>query len=164
MADGDTVTVDLDRWTYEDGGKTSEGEVERPAPTPGAPGIRKDSHSGVDVELGSKVNPPGFDEQLLGLETGATTSFPVRYPADHQIGELAGTRVAYTVTVKNIRRRVLPALDDEFAKDLGEFEDLASLRTRVRSDLEHEARHSADRDVRAELMKQLAARVPFEVG
>jgi len=163
VVEGDTVTVDLDRWTYEDGGKTPEGEAERPAPTPGAPGIRKDSHSGVDVELGSKVNPPGFDEQLLGLEAGATTSFPVRYPADHAIGELAGTQVAYTVTVKSLRRRVLPALDDEFAKDLGEFEDLASLRTRVRSDLEHEARHSADREVRAELMKQLAARVPFEV-
>jgi trigger factor len=58
---------------------------------------------------------------------------------------------------------VLPALDDEFAKDLGEFESLDALRARVREDLEHEARHGADREMRAELMKQLAARVPFEV-
>jgi trigger factor len=58
---------------------------------------------------------------------------------------------------------VLPALDDEFAKDLGEFESLELLRARVREDLEHEARHTAEREVRAELLKQLAARVPFEV-
>jgi trigger factor len=71
--------------------------------------------------------------------------------------------VGYTVTVKELRRRVLPELDDEFAKDLGEFDTLDALRTRVREDLEHEARHSAERDLRAELMKQLAARVPFDV-
>jgi len=71
--------------------------------------------------------------------------------------------VTYTVTVKSLTRRVLPELDDEFAKDLGEFETLEALRARVREDLEHEARHSAERDMRADLMKQLAARVPFEV-
>ena len=58
---------------------------------------------------------------------------------------------------------MLPELDDEFAKDLGEFETLDALRARVREDLEHEARHAAEREVRGELMKQLAARVPFEV-
>jgi len=69
----------------------------------------------------------------------------------------------YTGTVKGIKRRVLPELDDEFAKDLGEFETLDALRGRVRADLEHEARHGAEREVRGELMKQLAARVPFEI-
>jgi trigger factor len=58
---------------------------------------------------------------------------------------------------------VLPALDDEFAKDLGDFPTLDALRARVREDLEHEARHASERAVRADLMKQLAARVPFEV-
>ena len=94
---------------------------------------------------------------------GATKSFTTHYPADYPIGELANTDVSYTVTVKDIKRRVLPELDDEFAKDLGEFETLDALRARVREDLEHEARHAAERDVRAALMKQLAARVPFEV-
>ena len=69
----------------------------------------------------------------------------------------------YTVTVKSLKRRVLPELDDEFAKDLGEFDTLEALRARVREDLEHEARHAVDRDVRGELMKQLATRLPFEV-
>ncbi|MGE3512215.1 MAG: trigger factor [Vicinamibacterales bacterium] len=163
LVDGDTATLDLERYSYTDGGKPAEGEPERAAHEPDAPGVTKDAHTGVDVELGSKVNPPGFDVQLLGLEVGASKNFPIRYPADYAIGELAGTTVAYRVEVKGIKRRVLPDLDDEFAKDMGEFESLDALRARVRSDLEHEARHAAERETRAELMKQLAGRVPFEL-
>jgi trigger factor len=127
------------------------------------PGGKPDAHKDVSIELGAKANPPGFDEQLLGLEVGATKSFTLHYPADYPIGELAGTDVSYTVTVKGLKRRVLPELDDEFAKDLGEFETLDALKTRVREDLEHEAKHAAEREDRAELMKQLAAKLPFDV-
>ena len=137
VVDGDTVTIDLTR--------------------------NKDTHTDVSVELGSKANPPGFDAQLLNMEAGATKEFTLTYPADYAISEMAGKDVDYKVTLKGIKRRVLPALDDEFAKDLGDFDTLDALRARVREDLEHEARHGADRDVRAELMKQLAARVPFAV-
>jgi trigger factor len=139
---GDTLTVDLDR-------KDAEGKT--------------DSHKDVNVELGAKANPPGFDEQLLGLEVGSTKAFTVQYPSDYAISELAGQGVSYNVLVKGLRRRVLPELDDEFAKDMGQFDTLEALKARVREDLEHEARHAAERDVRADLMKQLAGRVPFEV-
>ena len=71
--------------------------------------------------------------------------------------------VKYDVTVKAIRKRFVPPLDDEFAKDTGEFDSLDALRVRVREDLEHEARHEAERELRADLMKQLAARVRFDV-
>ena len=142
VVDGDIVTVDLER--TDAGGKA-------------------DKHTDVTIELGASANPPGFDAQLLGLEVGATKSFTIQYPADHPIGELANTEVSYTVTVKAIKRRVLPELDDEFAKDLGEFDTLDALTSRVRGDLEHEAGHAAERAVRADLMKQLAARVSFEV-
>ena len=142
---GDTVVVDLER---------REGRDPEP---------RADKHENVSIELGSKANPPGFDEQLLGLEAGTSKSFTIRYPPDYTIAELANTEVAYTVAAKAIKRRVLPDLDDEFAKDLGEFETLEALRSRVREDLEHEARHAAERDVRGDLMKQLARRVPFEL-
>jgi trigger factor len=142
VVEGDTVTLDLTR-------TTGTGQT--------------DAHKDVAVELGAKGNPPGFDEQLLGLEPGSAKTFAVHYPADYAITELAGTDVTYQAAVKGIRRRVLPALDDEFAKDLGEFDTLESLRARVREDLEHEARHGAERDLRADLTRQLAARVPFEV-
>jgi len=137
VGEGDTVTLDIKRGD--------------------------ETHNDVAVELGAKANPPGFDEQLLGLEPGATKSFTIHYPADYAITELANTEVHYTVTLKAIRRRVLPDLDDEFAKDLGEFTTLDALRARVREDLEHDARHAAERAVRADLMRQLAGRVPFEV-
>jgi len=117
----------------------------------------------VNVELGAKANPPGFDEQLLGLEVGATKAFSIQYPSDYSITELAGQAVSYNVLVKSLKRRVLPELDDEFAKDMGQFDTLDALKARVREDLEHEARHASEREVRADLMKQLAKRVPFEV-
>jgi trigger factor len=122
-----------------------------------------DHHHDVSIELGAKANPPGFDEQLLGLEAGAAKTFTLHYPEDYTITELANTDVSYTVKVKSLKRRVLPELDDEFAKDLGEFATLDALTARVREDLEHEATHAAERELRAELMKQLAARVPFDV-
>jgi trigger factor len=142
VVESDTLTVDLDR-------KDPDGKVE--------------SHKDVAITLGAKANPPGFDAQLFGLDIGATRSFTIQYPADYAITELQNTSVDYTVTVKGIKRRVVPELDDEFAKDLGQFENLDALRARVREDLVHEARHAAEREVRAEMMKQLAARVPFEV-
>jgi trigger factor len=142
VVDGDIATVDLER-------TDAAGKV--------------DTHADVTVELGASANPPGFDAHLLGLDVGASTSFAIHYPADHPIGELANTDVSYTVTVKGIKRRVLPELDDEFAKDLGEFDTLEALRKRVRDDLEHEAGHAAERAVRGDLMKQLAARVSFDV-
>jgi trigger factor len=142
-----------------DHGDSATLDIERRGGDQDAPDLHRD----VNVELGSKANPPGFDEQLIGLEVGATKSFSIHYPADHPIGELANTDVSYKVTVKGIKRRILPELDNEFAKDLGEFETLDALSARVREDLEVEARLAAERQVRAGLMKQLAQRVPFEV-
>jgi trigger factor len=142
IVEGDSATLDLER-------RTAKGET--------------DSHQDVNIDLGSTANPPGFDEQLLGLEAGATKTFSIHYPADYAVSELADSDVSYTAHVKSVKRRILPELDDDFAKDLGEFETLDALRMRVREDLEHEARHAAEREVRGELMKQLAARLPFEV-
>jgi trigger factor len=139
---GDTALVDLERREAADAPET---------------------HKGVSVEVGAPVNPPGFDEQLLGLEAGGTKTFAITFPSDYAAADLAGKTVTYTVTVHGIKRKILPALDDELAKDLGEFDSLAALRARVRADLEHEARHAAEREIRTTMMKQLAARVPFEV-
>lgn len=142
IIDGDIVTVDIDRKDATGAG---------------------DNHKDVAIEIGAAANPPGFDAQLFGLEVGATKSFSITFPADYASAELAGTTVDYAVAVKAIKRRVLPELDDEFAKDMGEFENLDALRARVRADLEHEAGHSAENELRGALMKQLATRVPFDI-
>lgn len=122
-----------------------------------------DKHDQVSIELGAPSNPPGFDAEMIGMTPGTTKSFTITYPADYTIAELAGGTVDYTVTLKEIKKRVVPPLDDELAKDLGEFDSLDALRARVREDLEHEAMHAAERQLRQDLLKQLAARVPFTV-
>ena len=145
--DGHTVVVDLERQPF-----SKEGEAGK-----------KDQHEGVPVEIGAASNPPGFDAELKGLTPGTTKSFRLRYPDDYAAQELAGSEVAYTITVHGIRKRVVPPLDDEFAKDMGEFETLDALRVRVREDLEAEAREAAERQVRSDILKKLAERVPFPV-
>ncbi|MCX6538924.1 MAG: trigger factor [Acidobacteria bacterium] len=132
-----------------------------PAGASGKPGHEK--HDNVTIELGASANPPGFDDELTGLEIGAGKTFTIHYPADFAATELAGTEVEYTVTLKSIKQRVVPALDDDFAKDLGSFETLAELRERVRHDLQHEADHESDQEVRSALLSDLAKRVSFDV-
>lgn len=140
---GDTVVLTLDR-------ERADGK-----------GPEKDHHDNVSIEIGASANPPGFDEALLGLNVGEEKTFVVHYPADYAIKDLAGVDVTYHVRVTALKRRIVPALDDELAKDLGEFETLDALRTRVREDLTREAEAVADRELRAELLKQLAGRVGF---
>jgi len=139
---GDTVVVDLVRE---------------------APGEAADRHESVSIEIGASANPPGFDDHLVGLSVGDEKQFPVDYPADYSVKELAGTAVQYTVTVKDIKTRVVPALDDELAKDLGEFDSLEGLRARVREDMQRDAERTAERELRNDLLRQLAGRVTFEI-
>jgi trigger factor len=143
---GDSVMLDLERTAV---GETGESQT--------------DKHENVTVDIGAPANPPGFDEALAGLRAEDSKSFDVTYPDDYTIKELAGTTVKYAAALKAIRKRVVPELDDEFAKDVGEFENLEALRTRVRGDLEHEAMHEAEREMRADLLKQLAGRVTFDI-
>ena len=148
---GDSVLMDLVRTAAEDPASGPEGE------------LKSDTHENVTVDIGASANPPGFDDELMGLTASEQKTFDIRYPDDYAIKELAGTTVNYVVTVKAVRTRIVPALDDEFAKDVGDYASLDALRARVRQDLEHEAGHEAEREMRAALMKQLAARVTFEV-
>jgi trigger factor len=145
----DSVMLDLARTAVGESGESGESQT--------------DNHENVTVDIGAPANPPGFDEALAGLRAGDSKSFDVKYPDDYTIKELAGTTVKYSASIKAVRKRVVPALDDEFAKDVGDFDNLNALRARVRGDLEHEARQDAEREMRAELLKQLAARVNFDV-
>jgi len=139
---GDTVVVDLVR----------EAEGETP-----------DRHENISIEMGASANPPGFDDQVIGMAVGDSKRFAVEYPEDYTVKEMAGTTVHYTADVKGIKTRVVPALDDEFARDLGEFETLDALRTRVREDLVRDAERNAERELRNDLLRQLGQRVSFEI-
>jgi trigger factor len=150
VADGDVTTLDLARRGLD----APDGAPETPP---------EDRHEGVTIELGRADNPPGFDTELMGLTVGESKSFELAYPDGHEQQALAGTRVAYDVELKAVQRRVLPDLDDAFAKSVGKFETLDALKTRIASDLEREARAESNREVRQDLMTQLASRVTVEV-
>lgn len=143
VAHGDTVTLDLTR---------------RPVQPP----AEAETHTDVQVEIGAAGNPPGFDEHVTGLDIGATTTFTVTLPADEQT-EPDGSEVEYAVSVKAIHQRVLPDLDDDFARDLGTHETLEALQTQVSEDLQANAEGESDRKMRDELLTQLAGRMPGEV-
>jgi trigger factor len=128
-----------------------------------AEGETPDRHENISIEMGASANPPGFDDQVIGMAVGDTKQFAVDYPADYTVTEMAGSSVSYTVTVKAIKSRVVPALDDEFARDLGEFETLEALTTRVREDLVRDAERNAERELRNDLLRQLGQRVTFEI-
>ena len=142
VAEGDAVVLHLDR-TGPDG--------------------KLDRHDDVTVQLGAPGNPPGFDAQLVGMSDGEARTFTIHFPESYPASDLANTDPVYAVTLKGIRRRVLPNVDDEFAKDMGEFESLAALRERIGADLREEAEEKARRQVRSALYKQLSQRVTFEL-
>jgi trigger factor len=144
---GDTAAVDLERRALDEKGE--------PGPT--------EKHENVSLEMGAAVNPPGFDEQLAGMRAGEEKAFTVHYPADYAITELQSKDVEYTVKVRAVRRRVVPPLDDDLAKEVSDAETLDKLREKVRDGLAHEASHDADRKLRSDLLKALAGKVTFEV-
>ncbi len=113
------------------------------------------------MEIGASANPPGFDEHLLGVTPGTEKSFRVSFPADYGVESLAGRELDYAIEVTGIRRKHVPALDDEFAKDLG-YDSLDKLRERVAENLTREAERNQERNVRQDLLQQLAQRVPFD--
>ncbi len=159
---GDTVQLDLDRKAL--GPLPAEaGESTQGRETAKAGEARSERHENISVEIGAPANPPGFDEQLIGMHSGEQKTFSLTYPEDYAIKELAATAVEYGVTVRGIKRRNVPALDDEFAKDLGDLDTLEALRARVRDDLQHHKEHDADHAVRGDLLRQLASRVGGEV-
>src|SRR5262249_7026933 len=115
----------------------------------------------VGVELGAPSNPPGFDDHLLGATPGTEKTFRVSFPGDYGVESLAGSEVEYAVHVNSVRRKVLPALDDEFAKDMG-YDSLDALRQQVIENLTKQAERQRERDIRQNVLEQLARRVPFD--
>jgi trigger factor len=89
--------------------------------------------------LGQERLIPGFEANLLGLEVGGKTDFDIAFPEDYPETELAGQPAHFAVELKELREKVLPDLDEDFIASLGEFKDLAELRTDVQARLERNA-------------------------
>jgi trigger factor len=115
------------------------------------------------LEIGGKNTVEAFSNALLGSKPGQELKAEVTYPADYPEAKLAGKTVAYEIQMKAIKRRVVPELNDDFAKELGEYENLAELENRVREHMANRKRRSVESETRNKLYEALAERFSFAV-
>lgn len=120
--------------------------------------------SSQNFEVGSGRYTPAIDQELLGHSVDETVTLEHEYPEDHEDEELAGQQATLKVTIEEIRERVLPELDDEFAKSQGEYESLEQLQTEVRERLEKEAaqrsREALENDALAAVVRDTKIDLP----
>jgi trigger factor len=117
----------------------------------------------VELELGAGRFIPGFEEQLVGVTAGDDREVNVTFPEGYGSEELAGKDAVFQVHVAEVKRRDLPDLDDEFAKDLGEFDTIAALRDRIHRDLQESRDDAANTQLRRSVVDSLVERAEFEV-
>jgi trigger factor len=114
------------------------------------------------VEIGGKETVQAFSDALRGAKPGQELKAEVVYPADYD-PKLAGKTVSYEVTVKAIKKRTVPELNDEFAKEIGEYENYAELETSVRDHLQNRKRRGVENETKERLFGALAERFQFPV-
>jgi trigger factor len=119
----------------------------------------------VDIVLGGEGVLPDFTEQLTGVRPDEAKTFTVAYPEDFSAQGLAGKSIEYTATVTAVRRKEVPALDDEWVKSLGEdeVETVEQLRARVRENLSKNAEYESEHRLRDEVLGRLVEQHRFEV-
>ena len=116
------------------------------------------------LELGSGSFIPGFEEQLVGLATGESKDVEVSFPEEYHAAELAGKPAVFKVTLHEIKGKELPALDDEFAKDVDdEVETLDALKEKIRTRLEDSKKHEAEHHLRDSLVEKAAENAQVEI-
>ena len=140
---GDTVDIDFDG--YLDGERFDGGKAE-----------------GYSLELGSNSFVPGFEDQVVGMKIGEEKDIDITFPENYT-PELAGKAVVFKIKLNGITTPELPELDDEFAKDVSEFDTLDEYKTSLRWDLEKRKKDEAENDFRANILKQAVNNLQAEI-
>jgi trigger factor len=117
----------------------------------------------VLIEIGGKNTVPEFTEHLTGASAGEERTFDVSYPEDISDKRLAGKTFVYTVKINGIKQKNLPELNDDFAKELGDFTSLDQVRKQIRENIEAEKRHTTEHAAKDKLVAELVSRNDFEV-
>ena len=117
----------------------------------------------VRVELGSENLLPEFDAELTGAGAGDERTDEVRFPDDHQPENLAGKTASFAVTVKEVREKNLPELDDDFAAEASEFETVDELRDQIRSRMAEGLEQRAEAEFREAAVDAVAANAKLEI-
>jgi trigger factor len=143
-AAGDVVTVDF---TVRVGGRE----------------VKDASAENLDLELGQSAVLPEIEAALLGQRPGFQQDVDVAVPATSSHPDLRGKTATFSIVLRDLKTRVLPEIDDEFAKDLGEFDDLAALKKSISEDLTKRLEENADNVVAQVLVAELVKANPIEV-
>ena len=141
---GDTVVIDFEG--FKDGVAFDGGKAE-----------------GHSLELGSGSFIPGFEDQLVGTKAGDEKEVNVTFPEDYHATELAGAPVVFKVKVHEVKEKKLPELDDEFAKDVSEFDTLEAFRASLAEKLKERREENAKNAFRNALMEQVVANMEVEI-
>jgi trigger factor len=115
------------------------------------------------VEIGGKDTVDAFNQVLRGAKPGQELKAEVIYPADYPEARLQGKTVAYDLTVKAIKKRVLPELNDDLAKEMGNYESLAQLENAVREHMASRKRRSVEAETKDRLFASLVEKFQFPV-
>ena len=140
---GDTVDIDFDG--YLDGERFDGGKAE-----------------GYSLELGSNSFVPGFEDQIVGMKIGEEKDIDITFPENYT-PELAGKAVVFKIKLNGITAPELPELDDEFAKDVSEFDTLDEYKGSLRENLEKRKKDEAENDFRANVLKQAVNNLKAEI-
>ena len=144
VQDGDRVTLDyagtVDGVAFEGG--TAEGQT---------------------LNIGSGMFIPGFEEQMVGMNPGEEKDLNVKFPEEYQAKELAGKDAVFHVKLHDIKEKELPELDDEFAKDVSEFDTLDEYKADIRAKLEEQNKQRADAAYENALIEKVAENATVEI-
>ena len=140
---GDTANIDFDG--YLDGERFEGGKAE-----------------GYDLELGSNSFVPGFEEQIVGMQIGEEKDLDITFPESY-VENLAGKAVVFKVKLNSLTYSELPELDDEFVKDVSEFDTLDEYKADVRAKLAKRAEDQADSIFRSEILRQACENMTVEI-
>jgi trigger factor len=114
------------------------------------------------LEVGKDSYLPGLSQKLIGLRKDVVEPITLAIPEDFHRKDLAGKEVTVTVKIKGLKQKILPELDDTFAKDLGEEQGMEALKTKLQSDLEQEEHQRIESQVRSLLVDQLIEKNPLD--
>lgn len=144
VQDGDTVIIDYKGFVGDDQfeGGTADGQ---------------------ELVIGSGNFIPGFEEQLIGAETGADVDVKVTFPEEYHAEELKGKEAIFKVKVNEIKFKEMPELDDEFAKDVSEFDTLAEYKESIKKELEVSSKESATAAQRDKVIEAVSNLITVEI-
>ncbi len=117
----------------------------------------------LELEIGSEQSLPGFDDALIGMAPGETREFPIDVPEDDGREAVAGKQIQFSVDLLSIKKRILAELDDEFAKDVSDFDSLEEFKADLRQRVDQGREREQKRQLREAVIDAAIAANPFPV-